>query len=261
MSVIDLGAPVTSIWAGAPSGGTYAVSLTRPDGTSLTPPAINSGPPASVEFLPDMAGRWMIRWTSSGTGTAGAYSDVVDVWPADPKFIISVDDAKNALNMYGSIDPNTLDDLRLYIAAATPVIEDIVGAITVRNETQHVAKGWSYAALYQRAATLTSVVFDDATTVPADLYEFDSQAGLLEFHSPLPQGATITYSTGAASIPQNIRLGTRELVRHWWQLGKQTTRHPAVGASPAEAWTPSGFAVPKRVIELCQPSKRLGGFA
>lgn len=260
MSVIDLGAPVKSIWAGAPSGGTFAVALTRPDGTSFTPPAINSSPPVSVEFLPDMAGRWMVRWTSTGTGTAGAYADIVDVWPTDPKFIISVDDARNALNMTGNISPEVTDDLRLYIAAATPVIEAVVGPVTVRAETQKVAKGWSYAALYHRVTALTSVVYDDATTVPADSYTFDSNAGLLTFRNALPQGVTITYSTGQALVPQNVRLATRELVRHWWQQGKQTSRQQAAPGGSPEMTFYSGFAVPKRVIELCNPSKLLGGF-
>lgn len=259
MNTYDLGAPVTAVWAGAPAGGTHAVSITRPDGTAFTAPTI-SGPPVSVEFVPDMAGRWSVRWTSSGNAI-GAYSDVVDVWPTDPRFIISLDDARSALNMPANTSADALDDLRLYIAAATPVIEDIVGPIVVKTTSQHVNKGWGYAALYERPNTITSVVYDDLSTVPATAYNADLQSGLVTFYCAVSQGVTITYTTGNAEVPQNVRLATRELVRHWWQLGKQLQRPGGSGAPPAEVWTPSGFAVPRRVMELCAGNARVDGFA
>jgi hypothetical protein len=62
-------------------------------------------------------------------------------------------------------------------------------------------------------------------------------------------------------VPQNVRLATRELVRHHWQIGKQGQRPGGGGAPSAEAWTPSGFAVPRRVIELCGGNARIDGFA
>lgn len=253
MAVIDLGASVKAVWAGAPAGGTHAVALTRPDGTTFTPPAI-SGPPVSVEFTPDQAGRWLVRWTS--TVVPGAYSDVVDVWPADPRLIISLDDGRAALNMPPNTPQSTLEDLRLYLCAATPVIEDIVGPVLVRTITQTVQKNWSFAALYERAAALVSVVNADASVVPATSYTFDAAAGLITFSAPTSQVVTITYTSGSAIIPQNVRLAAQELVRHLWQV-KQRPQAP----TPGEAYTPSGFAVPKRVIELCKPSAKVGGFA
>lgn len=256
MSVIDLGAPVKAIWTGAPAGGTYAVSLTRPDGTTFTSPTIVTDPVVSVTFTPDQAGRWMIRWTSSTV--LGAYSDIVDVWPADPKFIISLDDARTALQMSPNTNPDQLEDLRLYIAAATPVIEDIVGTVTVRTVTQRVAKGWSFAALYERPNAITSVVYDDATVIGSGDYVVDLAAGMVVFNYTLHQAATITYTTGSAMVPQNVRQATRELVRHWWQIGRNSQRGGAEAA--AEAWTPRGFAVPRRVIELCEATRRKDTF-
>lgn len=255
MSVIDYGAPVKAIWAGAPAGGTYAVALTRPDGTTFTSPTINTTPDVSVTFTPDMAGRWLIRWTSSTV--FGAYSDVVDVWPTDPKFIISLDDARTALQMSPNTAPDQLEDLRLYIAAATPIIESMVGPVTVRTQTQRVQRGWSFAALYDRPNSITSIVLDDATTVPSGDYVVDLDAGMVVFNYALGQAATITYASGPALVPPNVRQATRELVKHWWQIGRNSR---AATAPPAEAWTPAGFAVPRRVIELCEPSKRKDTF-
>jgi hypothetical protein len=208
-----------------------------------------------------MAGRWFIRWTSSVV--VGASSDVVDVWPTDPRFIVSLDDARAALNMPASTPAGALDDLRLYIAAATPVMEDIVGTIVVKTVSQKVPKGWSYAALWEKPNTISSVVYEDLTTVPASLYKADLASGLVTFGYGVGQDVTITYTTGNALVSQNVRLATRELIRHWWQIGKQGAR-PGMGQGiqqAAEAWTPSGFAVPKRVIELCAGDKRVGGFA
>lgn len=260
MSTIDLGAPVTAIWTGAPADGTYAITVTRPDGTLVTPAPAVIGPPVRATFVPDQAGRWRVRFTSTGQDAVGAYTDVVDVWPVDPQFIISVDDARNALNLPANAAPSLVEDLRLYIAAATPVIEDIVGPIPQRTEVQRVGKGWSVAALYHKVTSLTSIVYDDATVADASAYTFDAGPGLVTFHYPLTQGATITYKAGSTSVPQNVRLATRELVRHWWTIGKASNR-PSVPNQPAEAWTPSGFAVPRRVIELCAPNRRVGGFA
>lgn len=263
MTTYDLGAPVTSTWSGAPTGGTVSVSITRPDGTAFTPPTITfSGSSAIVTYVPNMAGRWLVQWASSVK--AGAYSDIVDVWPADPKFLISTDDARAALNWpAGNVAADWIDDLRLYIAAATPVIEDIVGAVVTQTFTQVVQRGWSYAALYERPVnSITSIVYSDSTPVTADAYIFDANAGLITFYTPTQDIATVTYTAGTAVIPPNVRLATRELVRHWWQIGKQGTRSGNGNLPQTDpAFTSSGFAVPRRVIELCQAHARPGGFS
>jgi hypothetical protein len=204
-----------------------------------------------------VAGRWKIRWTSAVE--PGAFTDVADVWPTDPKLIISLDDARMALNFPGNTDPAKLEDLRLYIAAATPIIEDIVGPVSVRTETQVVPKGWLYGALYHPVSTLLSVMYADGTVVPTDTYRPNIPHGLLTFNYPALQDVTITYTTGNAIVSQNVRLATRVLVKHWWEQDKQGAR--TQGANAEMTWTPSGFAVPRRVIELCQPSARRGGFA
>lgn len=262
MTTYDLGASVTHVWTGAPTGGTPAVALTRPNGTSFTPPALgSSGQDPSVTFTPDMAGRWFIRWNS--TVVPGAYSEIADVWPTDPRFLISTDDAKAGLNWPATgITPAQVDDLRLYIAAATPVIEDITGPVMVQTYTQLVQRGWQYANLNNRPVTqIVSMIYSDGTALDPDNYIFDPIAGSITYYTPTQDIATITYMAGLARIPQNVRLGTRELVRHWWQIGKQGLRSMN-GTMPisADAWTPSGFAVPRRVIELCNANQQPGGF-
>ena len=269
MPNIDLGAPVKAVWAGAPAGGTYAVAITRPDGSSFTPPAITTGPPVSVTFTPNMAGRWLVSWTSSA-GAIGAFTDVIAVWPADPRFIIGLDDARAGLNMPANVSPDALEDLRLYIAAATPIIEDICGTVVTKTVTQTVDGNKWGVVLWEKPTSIISVTEggNPGTAVPD--YVVDYSAGIIyagrvfapRRFQPGFAGVTITYTAGSNIVPDNIRLATRELVRHWWQIGKQGAR-PANGNLPltADAWTPSGFAVPRRVIELCTPTDRVGGFA
>jgi hypothetical protein len=63
-------------------------------------------------------------------------------------------------------------------------------------------------------------------------------------------------------VPPNVRLAARELLRHWWQLGKQGQGGAGNGfGQGAETYTPGGYAVPYRVVQLCGRLNRLGGFA
>ena len=262
MSTVDLGAPVKAVWSGAPATGTIAVAVTRPDGTTFPAPSVSSQPPITTTFTPDMAGRWLLRWTASAGGT-GAYTDIIDVWPNDPRFIISLDDAKEALNMI-TTDQKQLDDLRLYICAATPVIEDIVGPVVPRTVVQKIDGGADRIVLWDVPTAITSVT-ENGTTITD--YYLDSQSGILYGGTSTVGrrfaqgrgGMVVTYTVGMPVIPQNVRLATRELVRHWWQFGKQAKRSPDM---IPEAVTPLGFAVPRRVMELAQSSRSmLGGFA
>lgn len=266
MSTIDLGAPVKAVWTGAPAGGTYTVVVTRPDGTAFTPPAVTAQPPVTINFVPDMAGRWLIRWAS--TAPVSAYSDIIDVWPTDPRFIINLDDAKAALQM-STTDPAQNDDLRLYIAAATPVIEDIVGTVVAKTVIQKFAGGRSLLPLWEIPTAITSVVENGVTITD---YTLDDTAGIIYAGTQTTARnftaghnmVVVTYTAGNGNvIPQNVRLATRELIRHWWQIGKQGLRAAPVNTTAhMDVWTPSGFAVPRRVMELCKPSQRsLGGFA
>jgi hypothetical protein len=184
------------------------------------------------------------------------------VWPNDPRFIISVDTARAALQLPVNTAPGILDDIRLYIAAATPVIEDIIGPVVVRTETQTVHKGWNFAALYERpVSSIVSIIGEDTTPyVVTDDYTFDAQAGLVTFRSSTTQDVVVTYTVGTAIVPPNVQLATRELVRHWYQVGMQGQRSSAVGQPGMETWTPSGFAVPRRVMELCAPHQRMDTF-
>lgn len=265
MASVDLGSLAKVIWADAPSGSTPSVALTRPDGTPGVP-----GPVAfltqtrfEADFLADMAGRWLVRWSS--TGEAAAYADVVDVWPADPRFLIPLDEAAKGLKWTAATPPERSEDLRLYVAAATPVIEDITGPLLVRTEVHATWGGAGAVLLPGNPSGIVSVV---ANGVPVTDFVPDLNAGVVHAGtrfapSSFPTGeVVVTYTVGAVEIPPNLRLAVRELVRHWWQIGMQATGGAIRGTSAEdEVFTQSGYAVPRRVMQLCAPHQKIGGFS
>lgn len=263
MTNVDLGTAATSTWAtSAPKPATLTVTL--PDTTVQT----IDGTPVAAGFQASIptpqAGRYVLRWTAAGA----SWADVFDVWPEDPRMLIGVDDARSAV---GKLPAARTDDLRLYIAAATPVIEDIVGAILIRTVTQRCDGGKTGVALWERPDTIQSVTANGEELLLDVGYTLDEGAAILYAGAPdspgrFPRGRqniSVSYTAGMAQVPPNVQLAARELVRHNWQVSMQGSR-PAFGDDPAAedmARTPTGFAVPRRVIQLCAPNPRLPGIA
>ncbi|MHA7270402.1 hypothetical protein [Arthrobacter sp. HLT1-20] len=262
MATLDFGANVTLSWEAAPQDATVALEIIQPDGLTLT--LTPSGYPPTASFTPALAGRHVVRWSADGP-TPGAYTDLLDVWPLDPRFLISLDDALNAVNAKARMPAEDREDMRLYIAAATPVIEDIVGPVLTSPQTFVTSGGAASVVLPQIPSSITAVAvngvplaadewFEEAGIVTAGLHGAQSRFGAGQL--------VVSYTVGMAAVPPNVRLGTRELVRHWWQIGKQSTGGAVRGQEyQADSFTPSGFAVPRRVIELCAPHQQVGGFA
>ncbi|MHA7275363.1 hypothetical protein ACX80O_02350 [Arthrobacter sp. Hz1] len=262
MASVDLGGAVKVTWPTTHAAGAIvALAVVQPDGKILSPVPAVSGNPAEASFIPLMPGRYLVKWTVGGSAP-DAYTDVVDVWPEDPRQIISLDEARSSLNWPPNAPAKDVEDLRLYIAAATPVIEDIVGPVVAGTRT-HVFSSAGPAVLPVVPSVILSVTVNGEpfTSYHADLSAGIVYAGSTYYPQIFPAGEVIiTYSFGTPVIPPNIRLATRELIRHWWQIGKQATGGGRQEPS-AEGFTPSGFAVPRRVIELCAPHELLGGFA
>ena len=152
-------------------------------------------------------------------------------------------------------------DLAAYIQAATPVIENIVGAVVPRIVVERYDGGADLIVLRNRATSISAVTVAGVAT--AD-YTFDPDSSILYAGGSFLSGrqtVEVTYTTGFTTIPATLQLATRELVRFWVQQGNQSQR-PAFGdAVESAAYTPQGFAVPKRVMELCAPYRTMGGFA
>ncbi|WP_181036361.1 hypothetical protein [Arthrobacter sp. B1805] len=262
MGSVDLGGTAkVSLKGTVAAGANIALAVTQPDGLTLNPAPIVDQEGKTATLVPTMPGRHLLRWLATGTET-DVFTDVLDVWPADPRFIISLEEAENGLRWR---NPSAADreDLRLYIAAATEVIEDIVGPMVASTYIHHAAGGGS-VVLPHIPSQVIAVTIDG---LPVVEYYADFQSGIVyagtRYHpaSFVAGDVAVTYSFGSPIIPPNVRLAARELVRHWWQIGMQGQGAVRGQEPTADAFTPSGFAVPRRVVELCSPHQQIGGFA
>ena len=156
-------------------------------------------------------------------------------------------------------------DLEAYIEAATPVIENITGPLIVRSRTFTFDGGAPQVVVPVRFTSVTSVVESGVTVtdyvsdVLAGTVTAGTTGGVRDFAYGF-QNIVVTVSVGVESVPTNVKLAARELVRFWWQQGRQANT-PAFGDSPDSGMVPMGFAVPRRVHELLEPNKRIAGFA
>lgn len=262
----DLGSNVTVTWdrGTANSGHNVTLTVTKPDGTTLNPTVASTSGVFSATFPGDLAGRYLLTWLDDTADIKT--TDIAEVWPADPRFIVSLTEALDHLKWNSASRAADGPKLRLYIAAATPVIEDITGAVLQRTIEQHADGGRSGVALWERPDEITSVEIDGTAITD---YVANMNAAIVyrgRHGERFPSGRQIikiTYTTGATSVDPNVRLGTLELIRHLWQIGQQISSGSVVeyGQNTQIVTTPSGYAVPKRVLELCSSTYRLPGIA
>jgi hypothetical protein len=157
-------------------------------------------------------------------------------------------------------------DVTTYVKAATPVIEDIVGSVLPVSKTRTFDGGGSVIILNDRVQSITSVTESGVTSAG---FTLDPIAGLLyagtssvsRTFTPGVFNVVVTYLAGMASVPQTLQLAARELVRFWVQQGMQSQAPQFGDGVESMSYTPQGFAVPKRVMELCAPYQAIGGFA
>jgi hypothetical protein len=285
----DLGDPIpltflTKDATGNPANVTTAVlTITLPDGTSVTP-AVGVPSPAgtyapATPYLSTLAGIHRVSWVGTGTN-AQSYTDVFNVMAADPRFLISLADARRGIRMSGTA---TDEDLRDLIADVTPIMEYLVGPLlpVPRVETHDGGRGRitllysplisvtsvieSYGSTYER--TLPAQNLFDGSTITAYGYTIDLTTGLLTRRisgreSFFPDGrrnVQVSYTSGRAVIGGNILRATRYLIRHLWQLEQGIV--PLVNGQPVPTTVILGYAVPNMVIEMVSGDARVPGVA
>lgn len=285
--MIDLGDPVPlSVYivddAGNPANaGAVTVTVTLPDGSTANPAVANAVVGTyTATYVPTQVGRHTVRWVATGAN-ANAYDDVFEVYAADPGLIISVDEARAALRIPNAQTVDD-DDLRELIAAATGPMEDICGPILRRNcDEWHDGGGQTvrllqapiisvssvleaYGAGYTRTLTLQNL---DAGSFDAFGYTVDLDDAILTRRTSGQASAFVggrrnvhvVYVAGRAVPPANILRATRRLVRWLWQSENQRPGQNAQQGDPVI--TPSGFAVPRDVVQLCASEVRIPGIA
>lgn len=272
MSTYEVGQTLT--WSvqtydttGAPATpATIAATITRPDGTTVAGTVTTSSPGVhAVTHVSTQAGRYRCQVTGTGANSGGLpWTDVADVWPADPRLIISLADAKAELNHVTDIND---DELRLYIAATTPIIEELAGRVLVATVTETFDGGRRAVLLSERASAITSVTVDGTALAPS-AYTADLASGIVYAGgSSTPstfswgrQNVVVVYTVGAAAIDPNVVQAARVITAHMYKVGQQ---RKGKNAQADDIVIASGYAVPKRALELLRSrsSYRMPGMA
>lgn len=178
--------------------------------------------------------------------------------------LITLADARASLNLPTGAGTANDADLQKYIDAATPIVENVVGPMALGPRTYYRDGGkqgvevGAYSSLV--SVTVDGSAYEGAVTSSTGIVW---AAGLGERFPEGHGNVVVTVIQGQNEIPENVKLATRELVRHLWQFGRQGNNRPALGGgSTAEPeQNVASFAVPNRVIGLLKPQTRLGDFA
>jgi len=269
------------------TGSLPTCTVTKPDGTT-TPGVVTKT--ATGTYVPSFAGTALAgrhRLTlSGGTSNNGGlpWSDVADVWPADPRLIISLADAKAELNHISDVNN---DELRLYIAATTQIVEDIIGPVLATTESDWLDGGSPVVMVdMPPIASVTSVTETygagvtrtlseqplDGSSFDAYGYTVDKSSGKITRRisgvaAPFAAGRAnihVTYVSGyAGSVPPNVVMAARIIAAHLYQVGQQSrSGRGRSGAQPEDlVMSPSGFAVPARAVEALNPTLTFRGLA
>lgn len=256
--------------AGALANATSAtLTITLPDQTVATPTVTN--PPAVIgTYTLDypttggavQAGRYVGVWLfTMATGKTTAYAEVFDVSAADPAFIVSLAQAKAQANIASTTSD---DEIALYIASATRVVEWFVGPVVVRSYTQRV--GARKPRLMHRPVlgaglspvlTLTSLtpLYSGGTSwLPADVV-VDPLTGELTTASgsSLTGGPwTAVYTAGQRIVDANWQLGALIVIEHLWQTQRGASGLPLQMQDDVTVVPGLGSGIPNRARDLLQ---------
>lgn len=275
--MIELGAAVRLTASCKDAGGTLVnassvtLTITLPDGTTASPAVTN--PPSttgrySVDYTITAAGRHTVRWLF--TNPASAYTDVLDVLPADPAFLFSLADAKKHLNIAADSTSDD-DEVRDWSAATTMVVEHFVGPVARRTVTErHTFTTAAMRVLrHTPALALTSVapVLTGGTSyTPADL-DLDGDTGIVQrLDGGLLAGPLrFTYTAGRRIVAPNITQAGRIILQHLWRTQRGSLRGPVLAGGDDYAVTEPiqglGYAIPNRALELLEPDRLPPGVA
>lgn len=279
MTIHQLGQAIT--WAisvldedGQPAnvGGGVTCTAILPDGTEQSCAVAN---PSVGEYEATLSettqvGRHRPLWEGTGANSGGLPdgTDVADVFPADPRMIVGLADARAALNLPAAIRVNDSELLGL-IAAATVVVEDLIGPVLPAARVERRSGSYRMGIpLWAKAESITTVTEDGVTLASTD-WCLD-EAGILWRGSSPGAGAwsgngaqnvVVTYAVGSAIIPPNVLAGAAELVKFWYSTSQQGARPQLQPDAPAYPMV-AGFAVPNSVADKLRASdNRMPGIA
>lgn len=237
---------------------TVTLTVTLPDGTADEVGTITSTTPGVYEYdyLTTQVGRHVVRWVATGVN-ASVFVDVFNVEAADPGFLVGLSEVKEHL---GRTDTDDDEELRRVLAAATGVVEGLIGPVARRTVTEtHYGASTPLVLRYAPVLSVTSMSDTYGSTYVSTDWDLHSASGLLRTayggsFSRWSGDVTVTYVVGRSEVPPAVRLATLELVRHMWesQSGGGGDRPDYPGQEFDQAPS-AGYLVPNRVAELLRP--------
>ncbi len=250
---------LTSPGGGLVSSTTMTLTITLPDATTtvITPITAVSTGLYQYDYQTVQAGRHQARWVGTGSNP-GAHVEVFDVRDSTVPYIISLADAKQALNMTSTVDD---EELRTFVGAGSLVVSRLRGEAVIRQTLVEEHRCNGRAALNcPPVLSLTSVVAMDGTytwTV-ADLHVSPSGVVKPKRGLGLFGDVIFTYVAGYTVIPEDITQATRQIVQHLWETQRGTRGATRPGGTDGTVMV-AGYSIPNRVVELLGAGT--GGFA
>lgn len=250
------------------NAGTVALTVTLPDGTTVTPAPTN--PPAVTgrythPYVTTLTGRHIGRWTFSVGVPAQVWTDTFDVEATDPLTLVSLDAVKKHLNI--PLTTTTHDDeLRDAIASVTDVIEDIVGVVIKRSFTEtYSGRGDRAVLLRWRPVVSVTSVTENGVAVASSDYSVTSSGVLTRATGRWARGVdnvAVTHVAGRDATPASVRDGAKELIRINWRP-QQGGNNPVFDQGRSDDFGQGqpgelrlGFFVPNTVMERLHPHGR-----
>lgn len=259
MAVVSVvGGKVTLTWK-ASIDELATLGITLPDGTSASATVTHVAEAQTAVYTPTLPGRHQLLWSTS----VDKRPDILDVWPTTPRYLVSIDDAIERLQLSSvkTSMPAALEALPLYIASATMVVESITGALIPDTRTWLVSgrRNQRKVVLPDDDVTVTAVTVDDVDLSSDD---WVVEYGSILVSDSLTEGDAnilVTYTVGdVTQIPPQARQACLEIVAHMWQATRQGLRAPTGQETEV---TPMGFAIPRRAFELLYSLPGLAGIA
>ena len=143
--------------------------------------------------------------------------------------VLTVTQAKTHLNLSSAVSDA---ELQTFIDAAEAAIAEKCGPLAATATTERVKSTGGPMLLLRTTPiiSLTSVTPIGGSAYDVTLMEPDLSAGTIEWRSGASFAAgwySVVTSAGRASVPADLLLGIKELVRHAWKSQRGGGRHAA----------------------------------
>lgn len=256
---------VTDTTTGLPTNATMALTVTRPDGTTLVSGVgLTIANPTTGTYTCSVpttqVGTYLYLWSASGAaiGVDDGQFDVLAI----TRRISSLADVKLHLNKN-----NTADDVELqdFADAAQSVVQREIGDVVPTSYTELLPLDGPNIVLSRRPIISVTTVqvrtlSSPFTTVDPTAYLLHPTTGIIEHLSSwfIGTNAQVTYIAGLSGpVPPNVRLGHLELTAHLWRNSQMGRNRRVRGTGPEDdtATVALGFSLPNRVRELLGPKR------